>query len=113
MPLTAKLIDQLRLEFGVMETNNAIRKAMAGEAGFFYAKENGMVFGTPDTTVTSVICWTGSGQCYRQDPEWMMDARAIAESSGIEIKRCNPLDVDDIHREAAALRKILRSHDVS
>lgn len=47
MPETAKWVDQKRKELGVEFVNGCIRAALRGEAGFFYAIEQGHLLGTP------------------------------------------------------------------
>jgi hypothetical protein len=106
MPGTAALIDQMRSTLGTDVVNSRLRKAMKGEPGCFYARENGISFGTPNTNVVSVISWGSNGRSYRQDPEWMIEARVLATANGMTIPVCNPDDIVDIHREADALRKV-------
>lgn len=107
MPKTAKQIDQMRESMGAAAANEIIRKAMAGEPGFFYAEENGLTFGTKDTRATSVIMWDERGRAYRSDPEWMIDALRFAESIGIEIQRQDMTDPDEARQVAVRLRQIL------
>ena len=57
MPETAKWIDDRRTEYGPAYVNDCIRRAMAGEAGVFYAFEAGHVIGTPFTAGTSAAYW--------------------------------------------------------
>lgn len=47
MPETLKWVEARRLEFGKAHVNDCIKRAMAGEAGLFYALERGHVVGTP------------------------------------------------------------------
>lgn len=47
MPETAKWVDEKRKEHGAAFVNGCIRRALAGEPGFFYAFERGHVLGTP------------------------------------------------------------------
>lgn len=47
MPETAKWVDRKREELGAKHVNGCIRKALAGEPGWFYAIERGHVLGTP------------------------------------------------------------------
>lgn len=47
MPETAAWVDKRRAEWGAQHVNDCIRRAMAGEPGFFYALERGNVLGTP------------------------------------------------------------------
>lgn len=45
MPETAKWIDARRAEWGAAHVNTCIRRALAGEAGWFWAIERGHVLG--------------------------------------------------------------------
>jgi len=47
MPMTAKWVDERRAELGAEHVNGCIKKALAGEAGQFYAVEGGHVLGKP------------------------------------------------------------------
>ena len=47
MPKTARWVDDRRAEMGKDYVNACIKKALAGEAGQFYAVEGGNVLGTP------------------------------------------------------------------
>lgn len=47
MPQTAEWVDQMRQRYGKAHVNACIRKALAGQAGFFYAFEKGHTLGTP------------------------------------------------------------------
>lgn len=47
MPLTADWVDKKRAEWGRDHVNDCVRRAMAGEPGYFYAIEAGHVLGTP------------------------------------------------------------------
>lgn len=47
MPLVADFIDRKRVEWGKTYVNDCLRKALAGEAGWFYAIEAGHTVGTP------------------------------------------------------------------
>lgn len=47
MPLTADWVDKKRAEWGRDHVNDCVRRAMAGEPGYFYAIEGGHVLGTP------------------------------------------------------------------
>jgi hypothetical protein len=70
--------------------------------------ENHRTFGTPDTSVTSVICWDETERCTRRDPQWMIDATAFANSIGIEIEVRDEQDHQEARERAKLLRKILR-----
>lgn len=113
MPVTARQIDRMRDQLGIAVVNTILRKAIAGESGHFFAMENHRTFGTPDTTVTTVICWDESGRCFRRDPQWMIDATEFANSIGIEIEVVNDQDHEEARVRARMLRKILREakHD--
>lgn len=47
MPATAEWVTQKRAEWGTEHVNACIRRALAGEAGEFYAVEAGHVLGVP------------------------------------------------------------------
>ena len=47
MPETANWVDRMRVEMGKPHVNECIRRALAGEPGYFYAMERGQVLGTP------------------------------------------------------------------
>ena len=47
MPDTADWIDAKRAQWGRAYVDECLARAMAGEAGFFYAMERGHVVGTP------------------------------------------------------------------
>jgi hypothetical protein len=108
MPVTAKRIDQMREKLGKDAVNSILRKAMAGESGHFFAMENHRTFGTPDTTVTSSMCWDESDRCYRVEPGWMVDAATFALTMGIEVEIKDMQDFEEARDRARALRKILR-----
>lgn len=46
MPVTAAIIAEFRIAFGVGNINDVVRRGMAGEP-VFYAEENGYKVGTP------------------------------------------------------------------
>ena len=108
MPVTARRIDRMRDQFGKDVVNTMLRKAIAGECGYFFAMENHHTFGTMDTTATTLICWDASGRCFRADPQWMIDAIEFANSIGIEVKIVNEQDHEEARERAKLLRKILR-----
>ncbi len=107
MPQTAKIIDQMRESMGTDVFNEILRKAMSGEPGYFFAQENGFVFGTRDTGTTSVIGWDARGIAYSRDPKWITEALQLAAQRGIHIERLDPTDPDETKRLAVQLRKIL------
>lgn len=107
MPVTARQIDRMRLEMGVDAVNEVLRKAMSGLSGYFFAMENHRTFGTPDTAVTSIMCWDESDKSYRVDPQWMIDATEFAASIGIEVETINEQDHEEARERATTLRKIL------
>ena len=47
MPRTAAWVNERRAEHGATWVNGCIKKAMAGERGWFYAVESGHVLGQP------------------------------------------------------------------
>lgn len=108
MPVTARRIDRMREQLGKDVVNDMLRKAIAGESGYFFAMENHRTFGTPDTSTTSVVCWDESERCTRRDPQWMIDATAFANSIGIEIEVRDEQDHEEARERAKLLRKILR-----
>ena len=57
MPETAKWVNARRAEYGAAYVNGCIRRALAGEAGFFYAMEQGHVIGTPFPAASSLADW--------------------------------------------------------
>ena len=107
MPVTAGRIDRLRECMGAEAANESIRNAMSGLSGYFFSMEDHRTFGTPDTTVTSVVCWDEADRAYRIDPQWMIDATEFAASIGIEIETVDEQDHEEARDRAATLRKIL------
>jgi hypothetical protein len=107
MPGTAMRIDFMRQCMGLAAANELLRRAMAGEAGMFYAQKNGFTFGTPDTKATSVLCWDEADKAYRKDPQWMVDATEFALSLGIEIETVDEQDHEEARERATTLRNIL------
>jgi hypothetical protein len=57
MPNTARFVEARRVEFGAAHVNDCIRRAIAGEAGLFYAIESGHVLGTPFPVTSSMADW--------------------------------------------------------
>lgn len=108
MPSTAVKIDFLRLRMGQEKADDLIRRAMRGEPGLFYSLENLMVFGTPDTSVTSVWQLDGNDYLRRVDPRWMTDAIEFALTLGIEIDRVDMQSASEAEQVAKELRLILR-----
>lgn len=108
MPCTAVKIDYLRLRMGAEKADDLIRRSMRGEAGLFYSMENLMVFGTPDTSITSVWQFDGHNQMLRIDPPWMADAIEFALTLGIEIERVDMQCDVEAERVAKELRLILK-----
>lgn len=47
MPMTAEFVDRKRVEWGRAYVNDCVRRAMAGQPGYFYAMERGHTLGTP------------------------------------------------------------------
>lgn len=107
MPVTAGRIDRMREEMGMDSANEVLRNAMSGLSGYFFAMENHRTFGTPDTTVTSVLCWDETDRASRIDPQWMIDATEFAASIGIEVETINEQDHEEARERAITLRKIL------
>jgi hypothetical protein len=107
MPETAGRIDRLRECMGAAAANEAIRNAMSGLPGYFFAMESHRTFGTPDTTATSAICWDEADMPYRVDPQWMIDATEFALTLGIEIETIDEQDHEEARERAATLRNIL------
>ena len=97
----------MREQMGSDVVNDMLRKAMAGQPGYFFAVESHRTFGTPDTAVTSVLCWDSGDRCYRVDPQWMLDATEFANSIGIEIEIQNEQDHEEARERAQRLRMIL------
>lgn len=108
MPQTAAIIDRMRTNLGKDAVDAILRKAMRGEAGCFYAYENGQSFGTPNTSVTSVAAWDKIGNPIREAPAWVVQTRAQAKADGYVIREADTKDLDDMRREADQLRKYLR-----
>lgn len=54
MPETARWVDARRAEWGAAHVNTCLRKALAGEPGWFYAMERGHVLGTPFPATSDV-----------------------------------------------------------
>ncbi len=54
MPQTAEWVDRKRAEWGKAHVNDCVRRAIAGEPGYFYAIEGGNVLGTPWPAGTAV-----------------------------------------------------------
>jgi hypothetical protein len=107
MPGTAMRIDLMREYMGHAAANELLRRAMNGEPGVFYAQENGLTFGTPDTKVTSVWTWNERDVASRSDPLWMTEALEFAAEKGIVIERKDMADADEAKHVAAQLRLIL------
>lgn len=81
------MIDAMRVNFGVESINAILLKAMRGEAGCFYAVENGHRFGTPDLQSRWSVRWDRGGASYSVEADWMFVARCIATSRGIQLPR--------------------------
>lgn len=47
MPQTAEFVDRKRVEWGRAYVDDCLKRALAGEPGYFYAIEGGHVMGTP------------------------------------------------------------------
>ena len=47
MPETADFVDRKRVEWGRAHVDDCLKRALAGEPGYFYAIEGGHVMGTP------------------------------------------------------------------
>lgn len=107
MPCTAVKIDFMRQRMGAKKADDLIRRSMRGEAGLFYSMENLMVFGTPDTSITSVWQLDGNDRLERVDPRWMVDAIELALTRGLEFERKDLQSDDEAIRIAKQLRTIL------
>lgn len=107
MPCTAVKIDFMRQRMGAEKADDLIRRSMRGEAGLFYSMENLMVFGTPDTSITSVWQIDGNDLKRRIDPRWMIDAIELALTRGFEIEREDMQSELEADRIAKQLRRIL------
>jgi len=107
MPTTAVKIDFMRLRMGAEKADDLIRRAMRGEPGLFYSMENLMVFGTPDTSITSLWQLDGNDRLERVDPHWMSDGIEFALTLGIEIVRFDMQCPREADRVAKELRVIL------
>ena len=57
MPLTAAWLDERRAEYGKAHVNDCIRRSLAGEAGYFYAIEDGHVLGVPFPATHAMAHW--------------------------------------------------------
>lgn len=108
MPSTAVKIDYLRARLGEAKANDLIRRAMHGEPGCFYSMENLMVFGTPDTSISTIWQLDGNNMMQRVDPRWMTDAIEFAMTLGIEIERHDQQCEKEAERIAKQLRTILK-----
>ncbi len=108
MPCTAVKIDFMRLRMGAEKADDLIRRSMRGEPGLFYSMENLMVFGTPDTSITSVWQFDGNDRKTRVDPRWMSDGIEFALTLGIEIERVDMQCAIDAERVDKELRVILK-----
>ncbi len=108
MPSTAVKIDFMRLRMGAEKADDLIRRAMHGEPGLFYSMENLMVFGTPDTSITSVWQLDGSERLERVDPRWMSDGIEFALTLGIEIERSDMQSASEAECVAKQLTVILK-----
>lgn len=111
MPNTAAMIDSMRLKLGKEGVDAILRRAMKGEEGCFYAYENGHMFGTPNMSTTSVIGWDDMGRVVREDPDWIVHTRALAQAEGVSIVQADPDDLDDVRREARELRKFVKERN--
>lgn len=97
----------MRESMGATVANDILRRAMTGEPGLFYSIENGKIFGTMDTTVTSVINWGKNGIPFRTDPDWMAEAIILANTLGVEFEREDMADPEEAREIAKQLRIIL------
>ncbi|MFZ6767495.1 hypothetical protein ACO0LM_10450 [Undibacterium sp. Di26W] len=107
MPQTAGWVYQLRTGQGTEFVNTQLRKAIAGEVGHFWASENGHEVGTRDTRATSAYFLNERGRTERCDPDWMVDALALAKARGITIERKDFTDPDESREIAKKLRVIM------
>lgn len=107
MPLTAQLVDQLRLQHGKEFVDNQMRKAIKGDMRCFWARENGIEVGTRNTSITSSYILNERGISVRVDPDWMVEALEFAKSKGVVIERIDVDDPDEARQVAVKLRSIL------
>lgn len=107
MPLTAQLVDQLRLQHGKEFVGSQMRKAIKGEMRCFWARENGIEVGTRNTSITSSYVLNERGISVRVDPDWMIDALELAKRKGIVIERVDFACPDEARVVAKQLRLII------
>ncbi|WP_136419958.1 hypothetical protein [Herbaspirillum sp. ST 5-3] len=108
MPEMAAFVESLCREFGDDAIWKQVEKGFAGESTFF-ARENGVLAGTRDTGSVAVARWDEQGIARLYPASWIIEARALANRRGIEIKPCNPDIWLDDEREAEQLRDMIAS----
>jgi hypothetical protein len=76
MPNTAEYVARKRGEWGAGFVNDCVRRAIAGEAGYFYAIEAGHVLGTPFPAgeriaqdQANAVLWGASFAVFMRTPE--------------------------------------------
>lgn len=108
MPISALLVDQLRLQHGVDVINSRLRRAIGGEPGLFLFLENHRALGTPP--ISNHICGWDENDLFRrvEDPRWMIEAAAFALTMGIEVEIVDVSDFEEALVRANRLRDILR-----
>jgi hypothetical protein len=120
MPWAAETVDWLREVFGKEYIDEQFRRSMGKrmvngtvQSGFkpeptFWIRESGRELGTRDTGSTSVVRWDEvTGLPYSAEPDWMVEARQVAERRGIKIRPADPNKPADVRREADELRQVL------
>jgi hypothetical protein len=66
MPRTAKRVDIQRRRYGTDKVNARIKQGMAGQAGCFYALENGFEVGTPSAGFKAFMAlFDGLGKSFK------------------------------------------------
>lgn len=109
MPSTAAFLDSLRNTFGADMINGQIRQSVKNGKPTFWARENGNMLGTRDTSANSVLMWDEQGISYWATPDWVHDARALAVKVKVDIKPADPDDLDGAEREADELRALIQA----
>ncbi len=78
MPETARFVDAKRLEWGGPHVSECMRRAMAGEPGYFYAMERGQVFGAPFPATSSMaelqhhaVLMGSTFAAFMASPDWV------------------------------------------
>lgn len=106
MPETAAFLDEMRKVFGKESIDVQVRKALKGQPTF-WARENSHMLGVRDTSADHALKWDEKGISYWATPEWVHDARHLAQRLGVDIKPADPADLNDAVREADELRALI------